>query len=51
MPGSYSVYILSNVTGMLYVGVTNDLKRRVYEHRSKLIPGYARQYNISRLVC
>ena len=50
MPGTYSVYILSNLSGMLYVGITNDLKRRIYEHRSKLIPGYTRQYGISRLV-
>jgi putative endonuclease len=35
---------------MLYVGVTNDLKRRVYEHRHKSIPGYTRQYGISRLI-
>jgi putative endonuclease len=35
---------------MLYVGVTNDLERRIYEHRQKQIPGYTRQYNISKLV-
>ncbi len=46
----YFVYILANPTRMLYVGVTNDLKRRLYEHRNKLIPGYTRQYSISRLV-
>jgi putative endonuclease len=50
MPSTFYVYILSNDTGMLYVGITNDLKRRTYEHRSKLIPGYTRQYDINRLV-
>ena len=44
------VYILANGKRMLYVGVTNDLQRRVYEHRQKLIDGYTRQYNIARLV-
>jgi len=46
----YYVYILANGKRMLYVGVTNDLQRRVIEHRQKLIVGYTRQYNISRLV-
>ena len=50
MSGSYFVYILANGSRMLYSGVTNDLKRRVYEHRNKQVPGYTRQYNISRLV-
>ena len=50
MPTTYSVYILTNTTGMLYVGVTNDLKRRTNEPRKKLIPGYTRQYDISRLI-
>jgi putative endonuclease len=47
---SYYVYILTNKSRTLYTGVTNDLKRRVYEHRSKLIPGFTRQYNLHRLV-
>ena len=50
MTRDYFVYILANGSRMLYVGVTNDLKRRVYEHRKKVMPGYTRQYNISRLV-
>jgi putative endonuclease len=50
MTRDYFVYILANGSRMLYVGVTNDLKRRVYEHRRKVMPGYTRKYNISRLV-
>jgi putative endonuclease len=46
---SYYVYILTNKSKALYTGVTNDLKRRVYQHRNKLIPGFTCQYNLSRL--
>jgi putative endonuclease len=47
---SYYVYILTNKSRTLYTGVTNDLKRRVYQHRNKLIPGFTFQYNLSRLI-
>ena len=46
----YYVYILTNRSKSLYTGVTNDLERRVYEHKNKLVPGFTLQYNISRLV-
>jgi putative endonuclease len=46
----YYVYILTNVSRTLYVGVTNDLIRRIYEHQQKLVPGFTRRYNINRLV-
>ena len=44
------VYILANRTRRLYVGVTNDLVRRIYEHRAHSVPGFTQRYNIDRLV-
>jgi putative endonuclease len=48
---SYYVYILaSRRDGAIYVGITNDLVRRVCEHRIKAVPGFASKYNITQLV-
>lgn len=48
---SYFVYILTTKHNkMLYIGVTNDLQRRVWEHKQKLIPGYTEKYNLNKLV-
>jgi putative endonuclease len=41
---------MSNNKGTLYTSVTNDLERRVYEHKHKLVPGFTSKYNINRLV-
>ena len=46
----YYVYIITNASKTLYTGVTNNLQRRVYEHRNKLIPGFTAKYNIGKLV-
>ena len=47
----YHVYIMTNAGNtVLYIGVTSDLKRRVYEHREKLADGFTRKYNITKLV-
>jgi putative endonuclease len=46
----YYVYIMTNRSGTLYTGVTNNLERRVSEHRRKLVPGFTRKYDITRLV-
>jgi putative endonuclease len=35
---------------VLYTGVTNDLKRRIYEHKSKLVEGFTKRYNVDKLV-
>ncbi|WP_332686735.1 GIY-YIG nuclease family protein [Devosia sp.] len=44
-------YILADMRrGRTYIGVTNDLVRRVYEHREGLVDGYTKRYNIKRLV-
>ena len=48
---AYYVYILaSRRDGATYVGITNDLIRRVYEHRQKAVASYASKYNITKLV-
>jgi len=44
------IYILANRSRTLYVGVTNNLQRRIYEHREGLVPGFATRFNIKRLV-
>ena len=46
----YYVYILTNSSRTLYIGVTNDLVRRVYQHRQKLVEGFTKKYNVSWLV-
>ena len=46
----YFVYIMINHSGTLYTGVTNNLERRVYEHKHKLTPGFTSRYKITRLV-
>ena len=51
MDNKYFVYILSNKTRtVLYTGMTNDLQRRVYEHRNNLIKGFTTRYNIKDLI-
>lgn len=47
----YYIYILTNKTNrVLYVGVTNNLPRRLYEHQNKLIDGFTKRYNLNKLV-
>jgi putative endonuclease len=46
----YFVYILANKSGMLYTGITNDLERRIIEHKNKASEGFTKKYNINKLV-
>ena len=47
----YYVYILTNWNNkVLYIGVTNNLHRRMYEHKNKLVDGFTKKYNINKLV-
>lgn len=46
----FYVYMLSSVSGVLYVGVTNDLARRLREHRSGIADGFTKRYHCHRLV-
>lgn len=50
MSKEYYVYILTNHSRNLYIGVTNNLERRIYEHKHKLVPGFTGKYNINKLV-
>ncbi len=48
---TYFVYIITNpVYTVLYIGVTNDLERRMYEHKQKFVSGFASKYNCTKLV-
>ena len=46
----YYVYIMSSRSHVIYVGMTNDLRRRVEQHQQKLIEGFTQKYNITQLV-
>jgi predicted GIY-YIG superfamily endonuclease len=48
---AYYVYLLaSDRNGTLYLGVTNDIVRRVFEHKSKVVPGFTKRYAVDKLV-
>lgn len=45
----YYVYILTNKTNaVMYIGVTNNLQRRLYEHKNKLVDGFTQRYNVHK---
>lgn len=49
--GQYYVYILTNkYNTVLYIGVTNNLLRRMFEHKNKLVEGFTKKYNLAKLV-
>ena len=46
----FHVYILSNISRTIYIGFTNDIKKRIWQHRQKQADGFTREYNITLLV-
>ena len=46
----FYVYILASKSYVLYIGVTNNLERRMYEHKKKITKGFTSKYNVNRLV-
>jgi putative endonuclease len=46
----YFVYIMTNKSGTLYTGVTNNLERRIFEHKRHLVQGFTKKYKIGKLV-
>jgi putative endonuclease len=49
-PKKYYIYIMASRSRTLYVGMTNDLERRIEQHRRGLLPGFTSRYRVSRLV-
>lgn len=47
---TYYVYIMASASRVLYTGVTSDLERRVWEHKTKQVVGFTEKYNVTRLV-
>ena len=47
---NYSVYIMASKSRVLYIGMTNNMDRRVFEHKSDLVDGFSKQYRCHRLV-
>ena len=48
---NFYVYIVTNKNNtVLYIGVTNDLQRRIKEHKSKIIAGFTKKYNVDKLI-
>ena len=47
---NYYTYIMTSESGTLYIGMTNDIKTRVYQHKKHLIPGFTDKYNVDRLL-
>ncbi|PIV11091.1 endonuclease [Candidatus Roizmanbacteria bacterium CG_4_10_14_0_2_um_filter_36_35] len=50
MTSSYYIYIMSSFSGILYIGVTNNLQRRVFEHKQELVEGFSKKYKCKKLV-
>jgi putative endonuclease len=47
----YYIYIITNKSNkVIYIGVTNNLERRIFEHKNKLVEGFTKKYNLTKLV-
>lgn len=46
----FFVYILRNNSGTLYIGITSNLTKRIWEHKNKLVEGFTQKYNIDKLI-
>lgn len=47
---TYYVYIMASETGTLYTGITSNLKRRVFEHKTKVVSGFTCRYDVAKLI-
>ena len=47
---NYYIHIMTSQYGILYIGMTNDIKKRVYQHKNHLTPGFTEKYNIDKLL-
>jgi putative endonuclease len=50
MARTFHVYIMASASGVLYLGVTSTLAKRVGQHKEKVIPGFTQKYNVTKLV-
>ncbi len=50
MDRKFYIYILTNRSNTLYIGVTNNLQKRLWEHKHKLVKGFTAKYNLDRLI-
>ena len=46
----YYLYIVSSFSGVLYIGITNNLNRRIYEHQNEMVEGFTKKYKCKRLI-
>ena len=47
---NYYVYIITNQSKTLYIGITNNIERRMYKHKNKLVDGFSKKYNLNKIV-
>lgn len=50
MSSSFFIYIMASPSGTLYTGITNNLQRRVYEHKDHILEGFSKRYDCTKLV-